>query len=128
MRLAVKPVGFIYYDYELFNVYDVLCISDDPLHTMKYIQSKFKLKMDKIEEPDMYLGADLSKTTNVNGQEYWDMSSENYCTAAVTNLEYVFGKAWFKVSAKVCYPYELWLSSIYGCDRRAQCNGYQWYQ
>ena len=70
----------------------------------------------------MYLGADLSKMTNLNGQEYWDMSSENYCTAAVTNLEYVFGKAWFKVSAKVCYPYELWLSSIYGCDRRAQCR------
>ena len=89
MRLAVKPVGFIYYDYELFNVYDVLCISDDPLHTMKYIQSKFKLKMDKIEEPDMYLGTDLPNMTNVDGKECWFMSSDNYCVSAVTNVESV---------------------------------------
>ena len=44
---------------------------------MKGIQAKLKLKRYKIEEPDMYLGADFSKMTNVNGQECWDMSSDN---------------------------------------------------
>ena len=68
----------------------------------------------------MYLCADLSKMNNVDGQECWTMSSDNCCTSEVTNVEYVFGKVWFKVAAKVCYPYELWLSLIYGCDRRAQ--------
>ena len=46
----------MYYEYVLWYVYDVICISDDPIRTMKGIQVKFKLKGDKIEEPDMYLG------------------------------------------------------------------------
>ena len=40
----VKPGGFMYYEYVIFYVYDVLYISDDPLCTMKGIQYKFKLK------------------------------------------------------------------------------------
>ena len=44
MISAVKPGGFIYYEYVLCYVYDVLCISYDPLRTMKGIKSKFKLK------------------------------------------------------------------------------------
>ena len=46
----------MYYEYVLCYVDDVICISDDPIRTMKGIQVKFKLKGDKIEEPDMYLG------------------------------------------------------------------------
>jgi len=37
----------------------------------------FKLKDDKMEEPEMYLGADLSKMNNEDGDECWAMSSEN---------------------------------------------------
>ena len=87
IRPAVKPGGFIYYDYVLCYVYDVLCISDDPFYTMKGIQGKFKLKRGRIEEPDIYLGAELSNMTKVDGQECWDMSSDNYFTAGVTNME-----------------------------------------
>ena len=76
MRPSVKPCVFMYYEYVLCYVDDVICIIDDPLCTMKGIQAKFKLKGYKIEEPDMYLGADFSKMTNVNGQECWDMSSD----------------------------------------------------
>ena len=42
--------------YLICYVDDVHCIRDEPLHTMKGIQEKLKLKGDKIEEPDMYLG------------------------------------------------------------------------
>ena len=89
MRLAFKPVRLIYYEYVLCYVDDVICISDDPLCTMKGITAKFKLKGDKIEEPDMYLGEELPKTKNVDGQDCWYISSDKYCTAAVTNVEYV---------------------------------------
>ena len=92
----------MYYEYVLCYVDDVICISDDPLCTMKGIQAKFKPKGDKIEEPDMYLCAQLLKMTNVNSKECGDMSSYNYCTVVVTNVEHVFGKAWFKVAAKAC--------------------------
>ena len=47
----------------------MICISNDTLNTMKGMWSKFKLKEDKIEEPHMYLGAEFSKMTNVDGQE-----------------------------------------------------------
>ena len=40
---------------------DVLCISDEPMKTMKVIQHTFKLKDDKINEPEDYLGATLEK-------------------------------------------------------------------
>ena len=61
--------------------------------------------------------------TNVDGQECWDMSSEKYCTAAVTNVESVLEKRNLRLPpncAKLCYPSELWLSSRDGCDRKAQ--------
>ena len=54
--------------------------------------AKLKLKGEKIEEPDMYLGVYLSNITNVNVQECWAMCSDNYCTSAVTNLKYVLKK------------------------------------
>ena len=31
----------------------------------------------------------MTNTDNVDGQECWDMSSNKYCTAAVTNVESV---------------------------------------
>ena len=55
--------------------------------------------------------------TNSDNQECSAMSSDKYCTAAVTNVESVLEKAWFKVATKVCYPYELGSSSRDVCDR-----------
>ena len=36
----------------------------------------------------MYLGAELSNITDVDGQECWAMSYDNYCTAAVNNVDF----------------------------------------
>ena len=47
----------MYYEYVLCYVDDALCISDDPICTIKGIQAKFKLKVYKKEKSDMYLGA-----------------------------------------------------------------------
>ena len=41
-----------------------LCISYNPITTMQGVQTKFKLKDDKIEPPEMYLGAVLNKMYN----------------------------------------------------------------
>ena len=54
---------------------------------MKGIQSKFKLKDDKMDKPDVYLGAELSAMDNEQGDECWDMSSDKYCAAMVKNVE-----------------------------------------
>ena len=52
LRPAVKPDGFEYYEMILCYVDDVLSISHDAMKTMKGIHHKFKLKDDKIMEPD----------------------------------------------------------------------------
>jgi hypothetical protein len=73
LRPAVKPDGFEYYQLVLCCVDDVLCMSHDAMKTMNGIQRSFKLKDDKIEEPDTYLGAGLSKMTTANGTVCWSM-------------------------------------------------------
>ena len=55
---------------------NVLCIIKNPMHTIKGIQSKFKLKDDKMEKPDVYLGAELSTMDNEQGGECWAISSD----------------------------------------------------
>ena len=55
MRPTAKPGGFVYYEYVLCYVDDLLCISYEPLFTMKGIHAKFKLKGDNAEELDMHL-------------------------------------------------------------------------
>jgi hypothetical protein len=54
---------------------------------LKDIQVKFKLKDDKIAEPETYLGADLTKMDNEHGDECWAMSSDSYFAAMVKNVE-----------------------------------------
>ena len=69
MRPAVKPNGYQYWEYVLCYVDDILCISHKPEETMKGIQSDFKLKDDKLEEPTYYLVATVSKIRNTDGVE-----------------------------------------------------------
>ena len=71
---------------------------------MKGIQAKFKMKGGNMEEPDMYLGAELSKMTNVDGKECWDISSDKYCTSAVTNVESVLENCGLRLLPKCVTP------------------------
>ena len=51
LRKALKADIFQYYEMALCCVDDVLCISDDPMKTMKGIQRTFKLKDDIMMNP-----------------------------------------------------------------------------
>ncbi len=86
IRPATKVDGFEYFEMVLVYVDDILCISDDPSATMKGIQATFKLKDDRIEKPEMYLGATLAEK-NISGIMCWTMSSEQYVKAAIANVE-----------------------------------------
>ena len=71
LRPSIKEKdGFKYWEYVLCYMDNILCISKNPMHTMKVIQSKFKLKDDKMEKPGVYLGADLSTMDNEQGVEF----------------------------------------------------------
>ena len=98
----------------------MLCISDEPICTMKGIQAKLTLKRDRKEEPAMYVCAYFSDMNTINGQDCLSMSYDRYFMEMVTNVEYVFGKYWFEVAAKMRYHSDLLVSSRYGCDGRAE--------
>ena len=67
------------------------------MRIMKQIKARFKLKDDKIEEPTSYLGAEIGKILNEDGDECWSMSSEKCRTATVTNIEEVLKKKGLKL-------------------------------
>ena len=128
IRLAVKPCGFRYYEMLLCYVDDVLSISDEPLRTMRGIQRTFKLKDDKIAEPEDYLGASLAKMTMSDGSECWSMSSEKYVKAAVANVEEKLAKSEKRLPSRCNTP----LKSGYRPEMDDSCelkaDGLQYYQ
>ena len=77
IRPAVRPNGSEYYDTALCYVDDVLVIAAEPMKTMDGIRAVFKLKVDKSEKTNMYLGASLSELETDDGTKCWTMSSEN---------------------------------------------------
>ena len=101
MRPGVKPNGFEYWEYILCYVDDVLCVSHKTTETLQALQRFFKLKDDKIDEPDMYLGAEVSKIQS-DGTEFWTMSGEIYIKTAVRNLEDVLSSRGLRLPSK-CY-------------------------
>ena len=74
MSQAMKDDAFQYRGYVLCCVDDVFSVSHRYLNTMKVIQSKFKLNKNKMEEPDIYIGSELSKMDKDRGEKLWDMS------------------------------------------------------
>lgn len=82
----MKSDGFHHYEVVLCYVDDVLAVSVDPRATLQGLQKTFKLKDEKIEVPDMYLGAQLGQM-DVEGARCWTMSAEKYVSSSVQNVE-----------------------------------------
>ena len=82
----MKEDGFEYYEYVLCYVDDILAISHKAKDVLKAVQAIFKLKDDRIEPLDMYLGATLSVMED-NGVQGWCMTSDKYAKAAMENVE-----------------------------------------
>ena len=128
LRKAVKSDEFQYYEMVLCYVDDVLCISDDLMKTMKGIQRTFKLKDDKIDEPEDCLGATLEKMILSDGSEFCSMSSAKYIKAAVKNVEETLAKYEKRLTGRCVAP----LSSGYrpknDDSAELKADGLQYYQ
>ena len=103
LRAATKPDGEEYYEYILCYVDDVLSISHKALEVLQEVQKDFKLKKDKIETPEIYLGARLEKKS-LNGKDVWTMSSKDYCHHSVKNILERAEKYGFKVPSRAATP------------------------
>ena len=82
----MKTDGSDYYEILLCYVDDVLAISDMKMRTMDGIRSVFKLRYEKSEVPDVYLGATLSQVETETFTKCWSVSSEKYIKAAIDSL------------------------------------------
>ena len=86
LRAASKGDGEQYYEYVLMYVDDILAISCEPRAILEDVQKTFKLKNDKIEPPEFYLGAKLQEKP-INSLKCWTVTSQDYVKAAVRNVE-----------------------------------------
>ena len=127
MRPAIKQNGMKYWEYVLVHVNNVLAISTKPRSTMELIQKKFKLKGDKIEPPDIYLGALISQFENQDGVKCWAMSSEKYCEAAVNNVESELEKYNLKLPSKCLTSLLSWYRSEMDKTAELKTDGIQRY-
>ena len=78
MRPGVKPNGFEYWEYILCCVDDVLCVSHKSKETLQALKMFCKLKDYKVEDLQMYLGAEVSKIQS-GGTEFWTMNGKKVC-------------------------------------------------
>ena len=85
MRPATKPTRDEYYEYIFCYVDNFLCISHEPLRPMKNIQSTLNFNNDKVEEPEFYVGAKLSRR-ELNGKQVWIMLSTEYIKSVFKNV------------------------------------------
>ena len=63
---ATKPDGHEYYEMLLVYVDNLVCCSDNPMKTMRGIQSNFKLMDGKVKPPEVYLGANLEEKVTIS--------------------------------------------------------------
>ena len=86
MRPATKADGLDVYEYVLVYSDDLIMIGLHPEETAAQISQHFKFKGDAAEKPAQYLGANVGMMTVV-GVDCWYMSSDEYCKAAINNIE-----------------------------------------
>ena len=86
MREATKSDSEEYYKYILVYVDDLLAISSDARLVILEVAEKFKLKKDKIDQPEIYLGGRLAKKS-LNGKEIWTISSVGYVKSIIKNVK-----------------------------------------
>jgi Reverse transcriptase (RNA-dependent DNA polymerase) len=88
---AVKGDSEQYCKYVLMYVDDILVTLCDAKGILEGIQGTFKLKNDKIEAPEFYLGVKLQEKV-INGFKCWTITSLDYVKAAVNIVEESFKK------------------------------------
>jgi hypothetical protein len=95
---------------------------------MEGIQADFKLKDDKIAEPEMYLGATLAKMMMDDGKWCWTMSPEAYVKAAVVNVEETLAKEGRRLPGKCVTPFSCNYAPWTEVTEELKADGVQYYQ
>jgi hypothetical protein len=127
IRPAIKENGFEYYEMTLVYVDDIMCISYDPKATMLGIQATFKLKDDKIERPENYLGAQIMQKV-IDDRECWAMTSEQYVKAAIANVETTLNERGQRLPSKATTPMQSNYQPELDTSAELKLEGTRYYQ
>jgi hypothetical protein len=127
LRPAFKANGFEYYELVLCYVDDVLSISANPEVALQALTGTFTLKDNKIEKPEMYLGAQLGQM-EVCGTICWTMSAEKYVNASVKNVEEALAKKGLRLPTKAYTPIPTDYHPENETSPELKADGVQYYQ
>ena len=100
IRPVVKPYGTEYHKMVLCYVDDILAISATPMKNIEGIKAVFKLKGDKSEVTDMYLGDDIQNAYLVElcREKIWTFSGPEFGEKEGTLMLRKNGIIWDKVT------------------------------
>ena len=104
-----------------------MCISHDPKATMAGIQATFKLKDDKIEKPENYLGALIMQKV-IGGRECWAMTSAQYVKAAIANVEAFLNASGQRLPSKATTPMQANYRPELDTSAELKLEGMRYYQ
>ena len=107
LRPAKKQDGTEYYEYLISYVDDILCISEEARQVLDDLREdgKIKYKKDKIEPPDMYLGAKLQKKIVARtGQSVWSITSDSYIKATIETVKKTLKESRWNLKASTNTP------------------------
>ncbi len=127
IRPAIKENGFEYYEMTLVYVDDIMCISHDPKATMLGIQATFKLKDDKIERPENYLGVQIMQKV-IDDRECWAMTLEQYVKAAIANVETTLNERGQHLPSKATTPMQSNYRPELDTSAELKLEGMRYYQ
>ena len=120
MCLSRRSTGEEYYEYALLYVDDCLMVSENPKESLDRLGKYFTLKDGSVGEPQLYLGAKISKVMLPNGVEAYAWSPSKYVNEAIKNLEKQLDLIGLKLKRGVNAP----LDNDYRpeCDLTPECS------
>ena len=108
MKPATKQDGTEYFRYVICYVDDVAVTMEDPQEFMKELAKRFTLKEGSVEEPTLYLGADVIKwyiaESDDPGKVRWALASTKYTKRAIADLEVELDAVKRRLPTKVTTP------------------------
>ena len=108
MRPDTKTDGTEYYNYVICYVDDVAVTMEDPKEFMDALSKRFTLKVGSVQEPELYLGADVKKwyiaDSDNPGKVRWPLASTKCTKRAIADLEVVLDAVSKRLPTKVTTP------------------------
>jgi hypothetical protein len=108
MMPDVKADGTEYYRYVICYVDDVAVTMENPQRFMDELSQRFTLKEGSVQEPTLYLGADVMKwyiaESDEPGKVRWALASTKYTRRAIADLETELDSIGKRLPTKVSTP------------------------